>query len=331
MTKGLRTRLCDLLGIDYPIIQGGMVHVATWELVVAVCEAGALGILGCGNAPPEWVRAQIANIRQRTQRPFGVNILFVSPYVEEIIALIISENVKIVTIGAAPPLLLRRRLPRLKEAGLLVIPLVGSPRYAKQCEDWGADMVVAEGMEAGGEIGDMATMPLVPQVVDAVDIPVIAAGGIADGRGLVAALSLGAAGIQMGTRFVASKECIAHPLAKEQIVKSRDRGTVVTGQSSGNPMRSLPTGITKKFQQMEREFFLLTDAEERRKKQIEAVNFGIGATRKGMIEGDMETGTLLAGQISGLIREISPVKEIIDGIMSQAQAILKGFRELDLD
>ncbi len=305
----LRTPLCDLLGIKHPIIQGGMAWVATAELASAVSEAGGLGIIGAGSAPPDYVRDQICKVRERTDKPFGVNVPLFSPYASEVVKLCIEEKVPVVTTGGGNP---GPFIGPLKEAGIIVIPVVASVALAKRLEKMGADALVAEGMESGGHIGDVATMPLVPQVVDAVKIPVIAAGGIADGRGLAAALALGAVGIQMGTRFICTEECIAHPVYKEQIVKAHDRATVVTGQSIGHPVRALKNPLTYRFQELEK----------RGASEEEIIAFGTGALRKAVLEGDWENGSFMAGQSCGLIHDIVPVKVLIERIVAEAEEIL---------
>lgn len=315
----ITTRITELLGIKYPVLQGGMVHIATCELASAVSNAGGLGTIGCGNYPATWVREQIMKMRELTNRPFAVNILLISPHVKDVLKVAVELKPKIVTLGAGIP---RHELPMLKNAGIMVIPVVGSTKFASLVERLGADAVIAEGMESGGEIGDMSTMPLVPLVVDAVSIPVIAAGGIADGRGLLAALSLGAEAVQMGTRFVASKECTAHENMKQAIVRAVDRSTAITGAAIGNAVRSLPNKLTSGFKQLEVEY-LCSDEKEKDAKRKKLIEFGMGATRKGLVEGDTEYGSMLAGQISSLIKEIKPVKNIIEDIMQQAEQIIK--------
>jgi len=305
----LRTPLCDLLGIKHPIIQGGMAWVATAELASAVSEAGGLGIIGAGSAPPDYVRDQIRKVRERTDKPFGVNVPLFSPYASEVVKVCIEEKVPVMTTGGGNP---GPFIGPLKEAGIIVIPVVASVALAKRLEKMGADALVAEGMESGGHIGDVATMPLVPQIVDAVKIPVIAAGGIADGRGLAAALALGAVGVQMGTRFICTEECIAHPVYKEQIVKAHDRATIVTGQSLGHPVRALKNPMTYRFQELEKK-----GASEE-----EIIAFGTGALRRAVLEGDWENGSFMAGQSCGLIHDIVPVKVLIERIVAEAEEIL---------
>jgi len=305
----LKTVICDLFNIKYPIIQGGMAHVATAELVSAVSNAGGLGIIGAGAAEPEWVRKQIHLTRQQTDKPFGVNILLISPFAEQVIDLVLEEKVAVVTTGAGNP---GPYIPRFKEAGIKVMPVVASVALARRLERAGADALVAEGMESGGEIGEITTMALVPQVVDRVQLPVVAAGGIADGRGLAAALALGAQGVQMGTRFACSQECIAHPAYKQAVVDASDRSTIISGQSTGYSVRSLENKLTREFIEKEKSGVSI--------EQI--IEFGVGRVRMGLIEGDLEGGTLLAGQISGMIKEIKPVKVIIEEMVAEAEAII---------
>jgi len=306
----LKTAICNLFGIKHPIIQGGMVHLGTAELVSAVSNAGGLGIIGSGNSEPEWVRQQIHLTRQRTNKPFGVNILLISPFAKQVIELVLEEKVAVVTTGAGNPGVY---IPQFKQAGIKVMPVVASVALAKRLERVGADAIVAEGMESGGEIGETTTIVLIPQVVDSVQIPVVAAGGIGDGRGLAAALALGAQGVQMGTRFVCSEECIAHPRYKEKILKARDRSTMITGQSIGNAMRCLQNKLTRQFLALEKAG---TSREE-------LDLFGQGRVYLGLIEGNVDEGSLLSGQIAGLIKEIKPVRVIIEEMVAEAEAIIK--------
>jgi len=300
----LKTAICDLFGIKYPIIQGGMAHVATAELVAAVSDAGGLGVIGAGASEPGWVRDQI-----HKTRTFGVNILLISPFAKEVIEVVLEEKVAVVTTGAGNP---GPHVPRFKEAGIRVMPVVASVALARRLERAGVDAFVAEGMESGGEIGQITTMALVPQVVDSVKVPLVAAGGFADGRGMVAALALGAQGIQMGTRFVCSEECVAHPAYKQALIEASDRATIVTGQSTGYPVRCLENKLAREF---------LT--KEQAETSIEEImEFGVGKVRLGLIEGDLEWGTLLAGQICGMIKDIKSVRAIIDDIVAGAEAVI---------
>ncbi len=307
----LKTAICDLFGIEYPIVQGGMAYLGTAELVSAVSNAGGLGIIGAGNSEPDWVRQQIRSTRQLTDKPFGVNILLISPFAEQVVDVVLEEKVAVVTTGAGNP---GPYIPRFKQAGIKVMPVLASVALAKRLERAGVDAVVAEGMESGGHIGEVTTMALVPQVVDGVQIPVVAAGGIGDGRGLVAALALGAQGVQMGTRFVCSEECIAHPGYKQKILQAHERSTVASGQSTGHPLRCLQNRLTRQFQEMEKAGVS--------KEELES--FGMNRYYQGAIEGNLDDGSLIAGQVAGLIKEIKPVRVIIDEMMAEAEAIIAG-------
>ena len=303
----LTTAVCILLGIKYPIIQGGMAHVGTFELASAVSNAGGLGVIGAGHYEPDWLRQQIALTRKHTDGPFGVNIALTSPFIDAIIDLVIHEKVAIVSTGAGDP---TSYVTRFKQAGIKVMPVVGSVAMARRMEAAGADLVVAEGMESGGRIGETTTMALIPQVADRVKIPVVAAGGIADGRGLVAALALGADGIQMGTRFVCSTECVAHPDYKQRILAANDTATVVTRHTLGYPLRTLRNKLSEQFAEL-----------EAARVPAEALElFDRDRMYLGLIAGDLEEGSLLAGQIAGLIEDIKPVGSIIADVMSQAEA-----------
>lgn len=310
----IRTAVCDLLGIDYPIVQGGMAWVATAELASAVSNAGGFGIIGAGNAPGDWVRSQIRRTRELTDKPFGVNVLLISPTAEEVVRVALEEKVRAVTTGAGMP---GPFLAELKERGIVVMPVVASVALARRLERMGADALIAEGMESGGHIGEITSFPLVPQVVDAVRVPVIAAGGIADGRGLVAALALGAQGVQMGTRFVCSQECIAHPEYKRKIVEAKDRSTVTTGHRLGHPVRAIENRFTRHFAEME---------ERHQITEQELIEFGTGKLRLSAIEGDVENGSVMAGQISGLINDIRPAREIIASMVREAEEIITGLQ-----
>ncbi len=310
----IKTRICEELGIKYPIFQGGMAWIATGELAGAVSKAGGLGIVGAGNAPPEIVAREIDKVRDITDNPFGVNVYYLSPYVEEIIQLIIDKQVPVITTGAGNP---SKHLPLLKENNVKVFPVIASVALAKRLEKAGVDGLIAEGMECGGHIGEITTMALVPQVVDAVDIPVIAAGGIADGRGILAALSLGADGVQIGTRFICSTECIADAKYKEKIIKAKDRDTVVTGVD-GHQVRCLKNKLTKEFIKKAKSGASVEELGE----------LGAGKLKAAAIDGDMEMGSIMAGQISGLINDIKPVDEIINEIIEgykQQLSIVQSF------
>jgi enoyl-[acyl-carrier protein] reductase II len=303
-------KLCEMLGIEYPILQGGMAWLGTAELVSAVSEAGGLGIIGCGDAPSSWVREQIHITRELTKKPFGINVMLMSHSLDEVVKIILEEKVRIVTFGGGNP---GTYIPAFKEAGVVVMPIVASVALAKRLERVGADAIIIEGMESGGHVGETTTLSLLPQVADNVKVPVIAAGGIADGRGLVAALALGAQGVQIGTRFICSEECIAHPAFKDRLVKAQDRATTVTGISTGHPVRCLENKLTRQFDALEKSGATKAELEE----------FGRGRLYLGVIQGNIEEGSLMAGQIAGLIADIKPVKQIIQDIMSDAEKTLE--------
>ena len=295
--------ICKLLKIKYPIFQGGMAWIGTAELASAVSNAGGLGLIGAGHMPPDVLRKEIQKCKGWTEKPFGVNIMLMSPFVKEVMQVVIDERVPVVTTGAGNP---GEYLPALKEIGTKVIPVVASVALAKRLEKGGVDAIIAEGCESGGHIGEISTMPLVPQVVDAVEIPVIAAGGFADSRGMAAAFALGAHAIQMGTRFVLSKECIAHPNYKEMVLKAKDRSTVVTGRTLGHPARVIANKLTRTYLEMEAAG---ASAEELEK-------LGVGSLHKATHEGDVENGSVMIGQISGMLEDIKTVQEIIDDIVN---------------
>lgn len=302
----LQTEITELLNIRYPLFQGGMAWLATHELATAVSEAGGLGIIGAGNAPPDWVQDQIDQVRRKTDKPFGVNILLLSPFAGEVMEVVIKNKVPVVTTGAGNP---GPWLERLKEAGSKVFPVVASVALALRLARMGVDGFVAEGGEAGGHVGEQSTMALVPQVVDAVSVPVVAAGGIADGRGIVAALALGAQGVQMGTRFVCAQECVAHPKYKEAIVKAKDRDAVVSGRSTGHPVRCLKNRFWKEFVSMEK-----AGADP-----AELEKLGTGKYHAAAILGDVDNGSVLAGESAGMVSRIQPVGEIIEEIFADAE------------
>ncbi|HEX3015119.1 MAG TPA: enoyl-[acyl-carrier-protein] reductase FabK [Desulfobacteria bacterium] len=304
-----KTVLCDLVGIEYPIFQGGMAWVATAELAAAVSEAGGLGIIGSGTAPADWLRGEIRKVKRATDKPFGVNVMLMSPFVDDVIQVIIDEKVPVITTGAGNP---GKYIPSLKEAGTKTIPVVASVALAKRLEKQGVDALVAEGCESGGHVGEIGTLPLVAQVVDAVKIPVIAAGGIADGRGLVAALALGAVGVQMGTRFMCASECTVSPMVKAAIIKAKDRDTVVTGRVTGHPVRCLENKFTRELTEKERQG---VPAEELEK-------LGVGKMRLAMVEGDTALGSVMAGQIAGWVSREEPATAIIQDIIGGAETIL---------
>lgn len=306
----MKTRVTDMLGIEYPIIQGGMAWVAEYHLAAAVSEAGGLGILGAGGAPAQWVREQIRKVRETTRKPFGVNLMLMNPEADAIARVIAEEEVKVVTTGAGNP---GKYVAMWKEAGVKVIPVVASVAMARMMERAGADAVVAEGTESGGHIGAATTMTLVPQVVDAVHIPVIAAGGIADGRGLAAAFMLGAEAVQMGTRFIVARESIVHENYKKKVIDARDIDSEVTGMSHGHPVRQLRNQMTREYLKREKAGASFEELEQ----------LTLGALRKAVVEGDAVNGTLMAGQIAGLVHREQTCGEMIAEIMEQANKLLK--------
>lgn len=305
----LKSRICDLLNIKYPILQGGMAWAATAELAAAVSEAGGLGVIGAGHMPPDALREEIQKVKKATTKPYGVNVMLMSPFVKEVMQVVVEEKVPVVTTGAGNP---AEYIPALKEIGSKVIPVVASVALAKRLERTGIDALIAEGTESGGHVGQVTTMALVPQIVDAVSVPVIAAGGIADSRGLVAAFSLGAEAVQIGTRFVASVECTAHENYKQAIVKAKDRSTVLSGASTGHPVRVIENQLSRQFVQMEND---RVDPEELEK-------LGAGRLRMAVREGDVTTGTVMAGQISGLIEKVQTVQEIVDALMAGVPEVI---------
>lgn len=305
----METRVSKLLGIKYPVIQGGMAWVAEHNLAAAVSNAGGLGIIAAGGAPTEVVRQEIRQVKEMTNRPFGVNIMLMNPNAKELAEMLVEEKVPVVTTGAGSP---EPFMEMWKNAGMKVIPVVASVALARRMEKYGADAVVAEGTEAGGHIGELTTMVLVPQVVDAVSIPVIAAGGVADGRGMAAAMMLGAEGVQVGTRFVASKECICHENFKQKITKAKDIDTVVTGRSTGHPIRVLRNQMSREYLKMEKEGKTLEELEV----------LTLGSLRKAVVDGDIKAGSFMAGQSAGLVKEEQTCKEIIEDIVQKAEQLL---------
>ena len=307
----MRTDVTKLLEIEYPILQGGMAWVAEHHLAAAVSEAGGLGLIGAASAPGEWVREQIRKVKERTEKPFGVNIMLMSPYADEVAKVVAEEGVKVVTTGAGNPV---KYMKLWKDAGIKVIPVVASVALAKRMERCGADAVVAEGSEAGGHIGENTTMVLVPQIADAVSIPVIAAGGIADGRGVAASLMLGASAVQVGTHFVVTKESVVHENYKKCIIKAKDIDSKVTGRSTGHPIRVLRNQMTKEYLRLEKEGASFEELEK----------LTLGALRKAVVEGDVVNGSLMAGLSAGLVKEEFSCRELIQKLMSEAEACLKG-------
>ena len=294
--------VCKMLQIKYPIFQGGMAWLGTAELASAVSNAGGLGIIGAGHMPPDVLRAEIQKTKAATNKPFGVNIMLMSPFVKEVMQVVVDERVPVVTTGAGNP---SEYIPALKEIGTKVIPVVASVALAKRLARTGVDALIAEGMESGGHIGEIATLPLVPQVVDAVEIPVIAAGGIGDSRGICAAFALGAKAVQMGSRFVLSKECIAHENYKNMVLKARDRSTVVTGRATGHPARVLQNKLSR----------IYLDRESHGAPLEELEKLGLGTLRLAAREGDVEMGSVMIGQISGMLSSIESVENIIQKLV----------------
>lgn len=305
----MKTRITEILGIEYPIIQGGMAWVAEHKLAAAVSEAGGLGIIGAGGAPAAYVRDEIRKAKELTDKPIGVNIMLMNPEADEIAKVVVDEGIKVVTTGAGNP---AKYMEMWKAANIKVIPVVASVALAKLMERGGADAVIAEGTESGGHIGSITTMALVPQVVDAVSIPVIAAGGIADGRGFAASFMLGAEAVQMGTRFVAATESVVHEKYKAMIIKAKDIDSAVTGLSNGHPVRSIRNKMTKEYLKLEKDGADF----------IELEKLTLGSLRKAVVEGDVVNGTIMAGQIAGLVKKEQPCKEIIDEIISQGTELL---------
>lgn len=306
----IKSRICEMLGIQYPVFQGGMAWVADASLAAAVSNAGGLGLISSINAGTEAVRNEIRKCRQLTDKPFGVNIMLQAPNAGEIAHMVVEEGVKILTTGAGSP---AQYMQMWKEAGIKVIPVVASVALALKMQSAGADAIVAEGAESGGHVGELHTMPLIPQIVDAVDIPVIAAGGICDGRGAAAAFMLGADAIQVGTRFLSAEECTIHQEYKDKILKATDVSTIVTGKSLGHPVRSLKTPFSRTFSKMENDPSVNQD---------EILAFGAGALRKAVQEGD-KNGSYMAGECAGMVKKIEPAKAIVEDLILGAVNVIK--------
>ena len=305
----MKTRVTELLGISYPIIQGGMAWVAEHHLAAAVSEAGGLGLIGGANAPGEVIRREIREAKRLTDKPFGVNVMLMSPYAEDVARVVVDEGIKVVTTGAGNP---EKFMGMWKSAGIKVIPVVASVALARRMEKYGADAVVAEGCESGGHIGEQTTMTLVPQVKDAVSIPVIAAGGIGDGRGIAASFMLGAEAVQVGTRFVVSTEAVVHENYKQRIIRAKDIDSTVTGRTHGHPVRCLRNKMTREYVRLEQE--------GKSFEELEYLTFG--SLRKAVQEGDVDLGTVMAGQIAGLISKEQSCREMIEEMMAQASELL---------
>ena len=302
--------ITKLLGIKYPVFQGGMAQIARHELASAVSNAGGLGIIASGGMSIEQIREEIVNCKKHTDKPFAVNLMLMMHNIDEIIDVVIEEGVGIVTTGAGTP---RKHMPKLKEAGIKVIPVIPSVKAAKKMEELGCDAVVVEGMEAGGHVGESTTMALLPQVTSAVNIPVIAAGGIADGRGVAAAYCLGASGVQMGTVFLATEECPVSENYKNAIIEAVDTSTTLTGTKFGAPVRGIKNELTRRYHELEEKSSTLMELEE----------LTLGSLRRAAYEGDVENGSIMSGQIAGLVNEIRPVKDVIEGIFEEAQKVLE--------
>ena len=311
----MMTRVCDLLGIQYPIFQGAMARIAEHTLAAAVSNAGGLGIIAAGNTPVDILREEIRAAKAATSLPFGVNIMLMSPTAADVAQLVLDENVRVVTTGAGSPGVY---MDVFKKAGICVIPVVPSVAIAKRMEKLGADAVIAEGMEAGGHIGKLTTFSLLPQVADAVQIPVLGAGGIADGRGMAAAFMLGASGVQVGTRFLTARECIVHQNYKDMVLRAKDIDTAVTGQLTGHPVRVLRNKLSRLYDEVERE--------EMRKEQPDLARIdqlGIGKLRAAVVDGDVENGSVMAGQIAGMVCKEQTCREIIDEMMGEFHNLVK--------
>jgi len=309
----IKTSLCKLLGIEYPIFQGAMAWIADAELAAAVSNAGGLGIIAAGNAPTSYVVEQIRKAKALTDKPFGVNIMLMSPSAGEIAQTVVDENVPVITTGAGNP---SKFMPIWTDAGIKVIPLVASTGLAKMMQRTGASCVVAEGCEAGGHIGELTTMTLVPQVCDVVDIPVIAAGGIGDARGIAAAYMLGAVGVQIGTRFLVAKECNIHQTYKDKVIAAKDIDTITTGKRLGHPVRSIKTPFSRDL--FNKEYDMTVTNEE-----LEVM--AEGSLRLSAVEGDLQKGSFMAGQISGMIKREQTVKEIIDELVEETEKVFKRY------
>ena len=307
----MKTKITELLQIEYPVFQGGMAWVAEHKLAAAVSNAGGLGIIGAASAPPEVVREEIRKCKELTDKPFGVNIMLMSPHVQEVAKIVAEEKVAVVTTGAGIP---NQYVPMWKEAGIKVIPVAASVAAAKMMARAGADAVIAEGGESGGHIGETTTMALVPQVADAVKIPVIAAGGIADGRGMAAAFMLGAEAVQMGTRFVASKEAVVHENYKQLVIKAKDIDTRVTGRTTGHPVRAIRNEMTRHYLELEKEGAPFEELEK----------LTLGGLRRAVVDGDVKTGSVMSGQIAGMVKERMSCKDLIQKLVTETDALIGG-------
>lgn len=307
---GFMNKICEMLDIKYPIIQGGMAWVADANLASAVSEAGGFGIIGTGSATADIVREEIRKCKKMTDKPFGVNVMLMSPNVESVIEVIIEEKPKAITTGAGNP---AKYMEKLKKAGIKVIPVVPTIALAKRMEKLGADAIIAEGTEAGGHIGELTTMVLIPQIAEVLKTPVIAAGGIANGKGMIASFALGAQGVQIGTRFICSKECNIHENYKQAVLSAKDRDAIVTGRTTGHPVRTLKNKFSKEYLKMEKEGASIEELEK----------LGAGSLRLAVVNGDLEKGSFMAGQSASMIKEIKSCKEILEEIIKEALNIKK--------
>ena len=304
-------KLNELLGIEFPIIQGGMANVATGRFAAAVSNAGALGLVAGGGLDAEALRAEIRDAKAATDKPFGVNLMLMNPHIDELAKVVVEEGVQVVTTGAGNP---GKYVPAWKEAGIKVFPVVAAPVLAKRLERYGIDGVIAEGTESGGHVGEMTTMALVPQVVDAVSAPVIAAGGIADGRQMAAAYALGACGVQVGTCLLVSEECPIHPNYKQALLKAGANDTVVTGRTTGAPVRVLKNKMARQYLEMEKENMPLAEREK----------LTLGSLRRAVFDGDLDSGSFMSGQVAGMLHEVKPLRKIFEEMMAGCEATLKG-------
>ena len=304
-------KINELLGTEFPIIQGGMANIATGAFAAAVSNAGALGLIGSGGMDAETLRKEIRIAKAATDKPFGVNLMLMNPHIDELAKVVVEEGVQVVTTGAGNP---GKYVPAWKEAGIKVFPVVAAPILAKRLERYGIDGVIAEGTESGGHVGEMTTMALVPQVVDAVSAPVIAAGGIADGRQMAAAYALGACGVQVGTCLLVSEECPIHPNYKQALLKAGANDTVVTGRTTGAPVRVLKNKMARQYLEMEKENMPLAEREK----------LTLGSLRRAVFDGDLDSGSFMSGQVAGMLHEVKPLRKIFEEMMAGCEATLKG-------
>ncbi len=305
----MKSRVCELLNIEYPLFQGAMARISDASLAAAVSEAGGLGIIAGGTAPADYIRSEVRKAKELTSKPYGVNIMLLSEFADDIAKIVCEEGVKVVTTGAGSP---AKYMEMWKAHGIRVIPVVPSVAIAKRMVRSGADAIIAEGTESGGHVGELTTMVLVPQIVDAVDVPVIAAGGMADGRGIAAAFMLGADGVQIGTRFLSAHECNIHPNYKQKILNAKDIDTIVTGRSTGHPVRILKNKLSRQFTELEKSFAPVEEIEK----------LGVGALAKAVVNGDMDYGSIMAGQIAAIVNKEQSCKEIITEMFAEAEQLL---------